>query len=124
MDSWGQSVSDDHLSSLVGEERIRVRMDGSEFVMRIPVPWIHEAAILSGKCVAVGLSLWFRFGIDKTPRVKLTRALLRKFGVDRHAGKRALAKLESAGLVTVERANGRSPIVTLCQLTSRTGPNA
>ena len=38
---------------------------------------------------------------------------LTKQGADRRAKRRALANLEAAGLITVEREEGKTPVVTL-----------
>ena len=92
------------------QERRRQR----EFVKGpIPLWWLIGAGNLSGKALAVGVVLWFLFGVEKNSRVRLRAALLNRFGIDRHAGYRGLQKLESAGLVAVERHRGRCPIVTL-----------
>lgn len=83
--------------------------------LRGPVPlwWLIAAAKLPGKALTVGLVLWFRRGIEKRSTIKLPPALLRRFGISRHAGYRALESLESAGLVAVERHPGSCPVVTL-----------
>ena len=86
--------------------------------MRVPVDWITAAAALPGRAVVVGLALRFKSGISKRRQVKVTRALLGKFGLDRHTGRRALKALEGAGLVTVDRGPGRSPIATIRELES------
>jgi hypothetical protein len=43
----------------------------------------------------------------------LSNAVLVKYGVSREIKRRALAALEAAGLIVVERRHGRAPIVTL-----------
>jgi hypothetical protein len=43
----------------------------------------------------------------------LSNAVLAKYGVSREVKRRALAALESAGLIVVERQHGRAPVVTL-----------
>ncbi|MBT6157400.1 MAG: hypothetical protein HOL01_04970 [Planctomycetaceae bacterium] len=39
--------------------------------------------------------------------------MIERFGVNRQAGYRALAALEDAGLVTVDRKPGRCPLVSI-----------
>ena len=84
--------------------------------MRVPVDWVKQASLLGGKCLAVGMLLWFEFGVTKSTTSKLTRGRLENFGVERNAGRRALEKLEEAGMVKVVRGTGRSPMVTLVQV--------
>jgi hypothetical protein len=43
----------------------------------------------------------------------LSNAALAKYGVSREVKRRALAALEAAGLIRVERQHGRAPFVTL-----------
>ena len=43
----------------------------------------------------------------------LSNAVLVKYGVSREIKRRALAALEAAGLIVVERRHGRAPVVTL-----------
>ena len=43
----------------------------------------------------------------------LSNAVLAKHGVSREVKRRALAALESSGLILVERRHGRTPVVTL-----------
>ena len=45
--------------------------------------------------------------------VSLSNAALARYGVSRETKRRALAKLEAAGLIKVERRPGRATIVTL-----------
>ncbi len=75
--------------------------------------WLAVAAKLSGKALAVGVTIWFLMGLKKTNRVSLTHSHLEKLGVGRKAAYRALAALEGAKLISVERHTGRSPIITL-----------
>ena len=79
----------------------------------LPLPWLARAARLPGKALAVGLAAWYLAGMAKSRTVKLTRATLDQFGVERKAGYRAVEKLESAGLVSVRRHRGRSPVLTI-----------
>jgi hypothetical protein len=86
---------------------------GDKRFVRIPLTWIQRAACLPGRTSELGLVLWFLAGVGRTQTVRLRPSLCAAFGVDRHAAYRAIAQLESAGLVSVDRKRGRAPIVTL-----------
>jgi hypothetical protein len=79
----------------------------------VPWDWIVAAAKLPGHALSVGLCLWRLAGAINSRSVVLGNADLRAFGVDRAGKSRALAALEGAGLVAVERVPGRFPTVTL-----------
>ena len=85
-----------------------------EKFLRGPVPWgwLQRASGLGGKALNVGLALWRQRGISKRSTVKLSMSSL-DMGFDRSNASRALRALERAGLVTVERAPGCSPLVTI-----------
>jgi hypothetical protein len=60
-------------------------------------------------------ALWF-VGLrsrSKTATVTLTEKTIRRFRLNRQALYRSLAALEEAGLVIVERRNGRRSVVTI-----------
>ena len=82
----------------------------------IDMRWLGRAAKLPGHSLHVGLLLWFRMGCESSHTVRLTPTHLKKFGVRRHTGYRALKALEKAGLVRVERHRGRAPVVTVVRL--------
>ena len=79
----------------------------------IPLDWLTRANRLGGQTLAVAVALWFRYGITGKYEIKLTNTVLDQFGVSRWAAYRGLSKLESSGLVSVERRRGRSPLVTI-----------
>jgi hypothetical protein len=68
---------------------------------------------MSGKTIMAALAIWFQAGMHGHQNVKLTTSGLKRFGVDRKAKDRALATLEEAGLVKVQRQRGRNPLITL-----------
>ena len=113
MDNWGIQPDENQLSELASSGKSKTRRKKEHFIYRVPVNWAAAATKLHGKCLAVGLALWFKFGVEKKRQVKVTRTLLQKFGVNRHAGWRAINQLEAAGLVTVDRGRGRSSLVTI-----------
>lgn len=79
----------------------------------IPMRWLGAAMRLRGKALHVALAIWQRAGMTNSPAIKLN--LSRLDGVTHSAGSRGLAALEKAGLVTVVRMKGQSPVVALCE---------
>ncbi len=81
--------------------------------------WLAAAARLPGRAlhIAVVVDLLSPQGAPRP--IHLTNQLSSLFGVDRNAKYRALAWLEQAGLISIERKVGRSPVVQ-----RHGGPNA
>lgn len=79
----------------------------------IPLWWLAAAARLPGKALAVGIAIWYRAGRAKSDTVGGSWRLWAELGVDRSAMYRALRQLEAAGLIVVERSNGKNPVITL-----------
>ena len=79
----------------------------------IPLGWIMKAAGVEGKTLHVAITLWFLVGLKRSHEVPLSHSTLRLFGVSRQASYRALKRLETVGLVSVDRHRGRNPIVTI-----------
>ena len=87
---------------------------GERFLLGpVPWAWVQRAAQLPGKPLHVGIALYQRAGMEKSDTVKLSNGVLEDMGVDRYAKRRALKDLEKAGLVSVKRRHGRSPVVTI-----------
>jgi hypothetical protein len=81
--------------------------------VQIPIGWLSAAARLPGKSLHTGVALWCEAGSATSSTIPLSNVYSLEFGVDRNAKYRALAWLERAGLVTVERKIGRAPVVTI-----------
>ena len=79
----------------------------------IPLWWLTSAARLPGKALAVGVALWYRAGLKKSRTVRGSWRLWDSFGVGRTAVYRSLRQLEDAGLIRVERQNGKNPVITI-----------
>lgn len=79
----------------------------------IPGPWLAQAVKLSGRTLRVGLALWYLVGLKSSRSVKPTWETWRRFELSPDAGRRGLAALEAAGLVSVDRRPGCCPVVTL-----------
>jgi hypothetical protein len=80
---------------------------------RIPLRWLEAAAGLPGKSLHTGIALWFAAGQAKSAKIPLSNVAGCRFGLDRNSKYRALDWLEGAGLISVERRLGKTPIVTI-----------
>ena len=91
--------------------------EGTPLFLKGPIPWhwIIRASKLPGKALIVGLCLWRLKGATKKNAIPLSNVELEPFGVDRAAQSRALAALEQAGLISIERHRGRWSIITLVE---------
>lgn len=92
-----------------------------EYFLRGPIPldWLATASVASGQgsALKVSLVIWYLSGLNQQAKtVKLKSSVLQNFGIGRHSAYRGLKTLETAGLVTVERHPGRTPIVTIMAL--------
>ena len=104
-------------------ERVVVVPPGREqsFRERVldPLDLQREVELIAGgkerqDSVANGLAVWFRAGIEGARKdIALTMKTLERFGLDRYAGYRGLAALESARLISVRCRHGASPRVTI-----------
>jgi DNA-binding transcriptional ArsR family regulator len=79
----------------------------------IDVSWVCQASRLGIKALLVGLALWHLKGLRRDKSFLVSNLMLQEWGIQPDAKRRALRKLEKAGLITVERLGKRSPRVTL-----------
>jgi hypothetical protein len=87
---------------------------GEKFIKGpIPLRWVEAAGCQPGRALHVGLALWYRAGLENSRRVSLNLSRLEPLGVTRYAASRGLKALEAAGLVQVDRGQGRKAIVVL-----------
>ena len=81
----------------------------------IPGEWISHAAKLPGKSLHIALAIQYSRGISGEP-VVLTNDVAGRFGVfRRQTVYKALRNLAAAGLIQVDRANGRCPRVVVVE---------
>ena len=80
---------------------------------KIEMLWIEKAAQLGIQALVVGILLHFRSVWCGKDSVTLPKELLDKFRISRGVKQRALKSLEEAGLVSIVRETGRSPLITL-----------
>jgi hypothetical protein len=74
---------------------------------------LQSAAVLPGKALAVYLCIRHRCDMTGRSTITLPASLLADFGIRRDTKARALRDLETAGLIDVARAPGRSAGITL-----------
>ncbi len=78
--------------------------------------WLMTAAQLPGKSLHVAVALWAIGELQNSRVVMLSNTTSLRFGLDRNAKYRALAWLEEAGLISVQRKAGRAPLVTILEV--------
>jgi DNA-binding transcriptional ArsR family regulator len=80
----------------------------------LPIGWIADA-LRCGNSRALPVLLVLKAKADATREswVKPPAATLQDLGIDRMARSRAIAALERAGLIRVQRRRGRPPLVSL-----------
>lgn len=89
----------------------------------IPLAWMRTAHGLGGKAGAVGLALWFLAGVQKSRTVHMTGEVAEIAACNRKTVYNALALLEQAGLVKLDKAPGRRPRVTLLSAVEQSNPD-
>ena len=97
--------------------KLRRRQAGNFLRGPVPLAWLARAAAMPGKSLAVGLALWFEQGITGQKEIVVGRGLLNQLNVNSKAGYRALRSLETVGLVSVKRHDGRCPRVQILKVT-------
>ena len=82
--------------------------------VRVPLWWIEQVTKAT-RSPQVFVAIWLLHLAwqAKSVTFPLPNDKLAKRGADRRMKRRALANLEEAGLIAVDRCHGKSPIVTL-----------
>lgn len=83
------------------------------------IEWLKSAACLPGRSLHVALAVVIANGGCARRPLALPNLPLLEMRLDRCAKYRGLSHLECAGLVTVHRQVGRSPLVTICARDNR-----
>lgn len=98
----------------VAQKHEKIQGDRKRFI-RCPLPleWMMAACQLRGRCAAIALVIRYLQGLGGGNVVRVRPSTCREFGIDRHATRRALAKLEEADLVSVEYRKGGGALVTI-----------
>jgi hypothetical protein len=112
------TVTDDDLTELLCDENhLRANPRRYNHIWGpIPLPWIGRAACLPGRALHVALALWHISTLSKSLAVKMQRKIRIALGLTRKTYSRGLTVLEKAGLVSVVRKAGATPIVTLLNI--------
>lgn len=85
----------------------------------IPMEWLWAASRLQGRALHVGIELWFRSGIQRSPTVRFSVSRLATcIGTGRATVTRGLQALDAAKLVAVVHQKGRRSSVTILALPS------
>lgn len=95
----------------------RERTQGLFLKGPVPLDRIARAMAISGRALALLLAAHFQADVSGQEWVRLSRALLGKFGLTRDDKKRWLPRLAEAGLININnRGRGRATEVRLCSL--------
>jgi hypothetical protein len=94
--------------------RPKAQVNGHFIKGPIPLPWLMTAVGLGIGAVKAGHMIWYAAGLwGDHYEISIQPRLWGGFFKDRKMLYRALERLESAGLIDVDRKRGRSPIVSI-----------
>ena len=79
----------------------------------LDVVWLSHARKLGVGALWVGLSLWYLRGLKGSDSFLVSNLTMQEWDVLADAKGRALRKLQSAGLITMEQRGKRNPRVTI-----------
>jgi len=100
--------------SLMRRQRAAKRQSAHFLKGPIPLTWLERASNLSGKTLTVGLVIWYRSGLSSTKTgIRIPSELRKRFGIERKAYYTALAAMEEAGLIGVQRRIGKTAIIEI-----------
>jgi DNA-binding transcriptional ArsR family regulator len=97
--------------------RYRVKHD-QRFIC-VPESWATRAFEVAKQRqtagpLIIGLVLWQRYHMEHAKQpFKLTNNMLSRFGIERRSVTRWLGMLEKAGLISLQRFDHRSPLITI-----------
>ena len=83
---------------------------------RLQLVWIEKAAELGNQALLAGILLQFRVVLSGNESVTLPKDFLAKFWISRGVKRRALKRLEEAGLVGVVQEQGHSPVIKVLKV--------
>lgn len=95
------------------ERRVRLGRASSRYIPNVPLTLFDRACRMPRKSLAVFLLFWRLAKMSGSDTAKLSNARLREHGITRKEKATALRHLEAAGLVAVQRAPRKSPLVRL-----------
>jgi hypothetical protein len=99
------------------KNRIKIKKDlsGENWFIQGPFPgvWFEIAAKLPGHSLHVALAIWYARGVARNKNeIPLERFHLDRLGVEKDSARRALQRLQEAGLITY-RKSGQKFLVTI-----------
>ena len=104
---------EDYDLSNAKEQKKKKRVKGNFIAGPIPLDWIQKACSLGANAAKLSWLLWFYHGMSYGDYFKVSNIRAAPFSLNRHQKNQALSRLETAGLVTVQREDGNAPIVQL-----------
>jgi hypothetical protein len=83
-----------------------------------PISWIWacRAANISNSDLKIIIAICFLWGVTKNDTVTLSNKILSELGICRQTKYRVLEAMQSEGLITIHRARGKSPRITILRL--------
>ena len=88
-------------------------IEGKFIAGPVDVVWVCQARRLRVGALFLGNFLWYLRGLRKSNTFVVSNLMAKEWGIHPDAKRRALRKLEKAGLIRVEWRGKRSPQVTL-----------
>lgn len=98
------------------KEVIKKRISDPFLKGPIPLNWLTIAAQLPGKTLNVALAIRWLSGMNPRSHIKLTRKALALFHVSSDATFDGLKRLESKGLIRVQRFPGKRPLIEVLEI--------
>jgi hypothetical protein len=77
----------------------------------IPLDWLTEVALLPGKCLNVAMAIQWLLGMSGGRPVKLTKRAEMSFNVSCDTSRECLNRMETAGLIQLDRSPGKRPLI-------------
>ena len=91
------------------------RMSAMFFAGPVNWSWLAKAGGLPGKAFQVAVALRHQGKLEKQNKISFGNTFLKQMNINRDAKRRALAELEGAGLISVQRETGKNPVVTIIE---------
>src|SRR5262249_4806924 len=114
LDEWDAEIEDDFRRAVAATKAVGQRKRGRRL---IAFPWAFEVDVLrltrGRTTLVVAQYIYRRTHVCGSKTVTLPSTELAELGIDRSAKQRALAQLEAAELIRIEKAVGQSVKVTL-----------
>lgn len=108
-------VHDPKTRSFIRPEDAKPHRQRRPFIPAVPKPWFEAAADLPGKALAVGLIIRLEAALRQSQTITLTGAMTKGIDLPPSSRRRALASLEAAGLIRVDRQPRHNPVVTILE---------